>query len=148
MHMLLELSVPIVSILAYLFLIFFLLVKRELYLQRPQNKRFDLRAEITWPATLQAAEKRVEGQTKNLSAAGALVACPQPLSPGESVQMTLKPPDRLVEVIAEVMRANICQPADQGKPHYEIALRFKEIAPDNKAFIFSAAYERLLSHRH
>ena len=96
------------------------------------------RAELGWPVTLKTT---IEGDTRaqlgNLSAGGAYIHCDQIRSPGESIILTIKPPDRQsLEIRAEVVWTGDTFPPGMG-------VRFLEISENDCQFLYNVVLDHL-----
>ena len=96
------------------------------------------RAELGWPVTLKTT---IEGDTRaqlgNLSAGGAYIHCDQIRSPGESIILTIKPPDRQsLEIRAEVVWTGNTFPPGMG-------VRFLEISENDCQFLCNVVLAHL-----
>ena len=96
------------------------------------------RAELGWPVTLKTT---IEGDTRaqlgNLSAGGAYIHCDQIRSPGESIILTIKPPDRQsLEIRAEVVWTGKTFPPGMG-------VRFLEISENDCQFLYNVVLDHL-----
>ena len=59
----------------------------------------------------------MEGETKDMSAGGAFISCPEPLKPNEPFLLTVWLPTGLsAEVSAEVVWSNAFDPNEEMKP--------------------------------
>ena len=100
-----------------------LLVLRDEYQSRHLNrKRFEARAQVEWPVTIETISGLMYGHTDNISATGALLVCLQPLSKGERIKVVLNAPSRSLEVHAEVIRTDRYLSSKKYYPHNVIAV--------------------------
>ncbi len=84
-----------------------LLVLRDEYRSRHLNReRFEARAHVEWPVTIETISGPMYGHTDNISVTGALLVCLQPLYKGDIVKVVLNAPSRSLLVYAEVVRTD------------------------------------------
>ena len=138
--MFLELYLPV----GFLFLVGLLLLKDEYHIRKTHKKRLEARAEVQWPVIIDTISGPISGQTKNISATGALLVCRQPLSKGEVVRCIIETPGRSLELDAEIIWSNNgYQPPNEDLPYNEIGLLFKRVSSESCNFLALAVHDRL-----
>ena len=101
------------------------------------ERRHHARAEIRWPVTIRTAQEVIEANLRNLGAGGAYIHCDQTPEVGESVTLTITPPDSSpIEITAEVVWAGKVLALGMG-------VRFIEISDQDRQFIFETVSEQL-----
>ena len=102
------------------------------------DRRKHPRADIRWPVILKTTLAGVmSAQLGNLSAGGAYIHCQQTPSPGEFIDLTIKPPDRQsVEISAEVVWTGKSVPPGMG-------VRFLEISETDCQFLYNVVLDHL-----
>jgi predicted methyltransferase len=99
--------------------------------------RLHARAEVRWPVTIRTAQEVIEAKLRNLGAGGAYIHCDHTPEPGESVELTIRPPDSPpIEITAEVMWAGKVLALGMG-------VRFVEISDKDLQFISRTVSEEL-----
>ncbi len=121
-----------------------LLVLRDEYRSRHLNReRFEARAHVKWPVTVETISGPMYGHTDNISATGALLVCLQPLYKGDIVKVVLNAPSRSLLVHAEVVRTDRYLSSEKYYPHNVIAVEFKWISDESKNFLTLVVYDCL-----
>ena len=99
------------------------------------ERRRHLRAEIDWPISITQDDLCADGVTKDIGHNGALICCEHKLSPGESVRIAFRLPDRLPLIVdAEVTRSNISS-YDSTSGLFETGVRFVAISHEDSKII-------------
>ena len=123
-----------------------LLVLREEYQSRQFNReRFEKRARVEWPVTVETISGPIHGHTDNISASGALLVCLQPLYSGEIVKVVLNAPSRSLKVDAEVVWTDRYLATEKYYPRNAIAVQFKWISDESRDFLNLVIYDRLMA---
>ena len=79
-----------------------------------EDRRSRIRFNVRYPVTITTSRGTMEGETKDMSADGASISCPEPLNPNEPFLLKVEFPTGLsVEVSAEVVWTNIPGPEDE-----------------------------------
>jgi hypothetical protein len=100
------------------------------------------RIEIRWPVTVMTSDGPRDGETKNIGAGGALIACRHPLALHEKVCAILKIPDHdPVVVNTMVVRSNISQKYKQSTLP-DLALYFMELTKGEFQLLYSEVSKR------
>ena len=134
-----ELFLPI----AYISVVGLLLLKDEYQSRRLNRERFEARAQVEWPVTIETTSGTMYGHTDNISVTGALLVCLQPLYKGEIVKVVLNAPSRSLEVDVEVVWTDRYLPSEKYYPHNAIAVQFKRISDESRNFLTLVVYDRL-----
>jgi hypothetical protein len=134
-----ELFLPI----AYISVVGLLLLKDEYQSRRLNRERFEARAQVEWPVTVETISGPMYGHTDNISVTGALLVCLQPLYKGEIVKVVLNAPSRSMVVNAEVVWTDRYLPTEKYYPHNAIAVQFKRITDASRNFLTLAVYDYL-----
>ena len=121
-----------------------LLVLRDEYQSRHLNReRFEARAHVKWPVTIETISGPMYGHTDNISATGALLVCLQPLYKGDIVKVVFNAPSRSLLVYAEVVRTDRYLSSEKYYPHNAIAVQFKWISDESRNFLNLVVYDCL-----
>ena len=121
-----------------------LLVLRDEYQSRHLNReRFEARAHVKWPVTIETISGPMYGHTDNIRATGALLVCLQPLYNGDIVKVVLNAPSRSLLVYAEVVRTDRYLSSEKYYPHNAIAVQFKWISDESRNFLNLVVYDCL-----
>ena len=134
-----ELFLPI----AYISVVGLLLLKDEYQSRRLNRERFEARAQVEWPVTIETTSGTMYGHTDNISVTGALLVCLQPLYKGEIVKVVLNAPSRSLEVDVEVVWTDRYLPSEKYYPRNAIAVQFKWISDESRNFLTLVVYDRL-----
>lgn len=134
-----ELFMPI----AYISVVSVLILRDEYQSRRLNRERFEARAQVEWPVTVETISGPMYGLTDNISATGALLVCLQPLYKGEIVRVVLNAPSRSMVVHAEVVWTDRYLPSEKYYPHNAIAVQFKRISDESRGFLTLAVHNRL-----
>jgi len=134
-----ELFLPI----AYISVVGLLLLKDEYQSRRLNIERFEARAQVEWPVTIETTSGTMYGHTDNISVTGALLVCLQPLYKGEIVKVVLNAPSRSLEVDVEVVWTDRYLPSEKYYPHNAIAVQFKRISDESRNFLTLVVHDYL-----
>jgi len=134
-----ELFLPI----AYISVVGLLLLKDEYQSRRLNRERFEARAQVEWPVTIETTSGTMYGHTDNISVTGALLVCLQPLYKGEIVKVVLNAPSRSLEVDVEVVWTDRYLPSEKYYPHNAIAVQFKRISDESRNFLTLVVHDYL-----
>ena len=94
-----------------------------------KERRTYPRAEIRWPVTIESGQGTIEAKLRNLGIGGAYIHCEETAQAGETVTLTIRPPDgSAFKIIAEVIWAGKVLALGMG-------VRFLEIADEDRQFI-------------
>jgi len=88
---------------------------------------------------VQTDQGKIKGETLNITVAGTLIRCQEPLEPGEKVEIAIHVP-ALVRPLTIPARVIHCNAYDKTTS-YEIGLRFTDIS-DKSSWLISAAVQR------
>ena len=107
-----------------------------------QEKRQYPRAAVTWSVVLRTARGEIRCETANITVAGALILCEEPLRAKEAIEIVLDVPSLIRPIIltAEVVHTHISDPEDEMSP-CQIGVRFTEISDKNR-WLISTAVQR------
>ena len=134
-----ELFLPI----AYIFVVGLLLLKDEYQSRRLNRERFEARAQVEWPVTVETISGPMYGHTDNISETGALLICLQSLYKGDIVKVVLNAPSRSLLVYAEVVWTDRYLSSEKYYPHNAIAVEFKWISDESRNFLTLVVYDCL-----
>ena len=137
--MLTELFLPI----AYISVVGLLVLRDEYQSRQINRERLEARAQVEWPVTVETISGPIYGHTENISAAGALLVCLQPLYRGEIVKVVLNAPSRSLKVDAEVVWTDRYLPSEKYYPRNAIAIQFKWIADESRNFLTLVVHDSL-----
>ena len=137
--MLTELFLPI----AYISVVGLLVLRDEYQSRQLNRERLEARAQVEWPVTVETISGPIYGHTENISAAGALLVCLQPLYRGEIVRVVLNAPSRSLKVDAEVVWTDRYLPSEKYYPRNAIAIQFKWIADESRNFLTLVVHDSL-----
>ena len=134
-----ELFLPI----AYISVVSVLILRDEYQSRQLNRERFEARAQVEWPVTVETISGPMYGLTDSISATGALLVCLQPLYKGEIVKVVLNALSRSLELTAEVVWTDRYLPSEKYYPLNAIAVQFKRIADESRGFLALAVHNRL-----
>jgi hypothetical protein len=137
--MLPELCLPI----AYISVVGLLILRDEYQSRQLNRKRFEARAQVEWPVTVETISGPMYGHTDNISVTGALLVCLQPLYKGEIVKVVLNAPSQSIVVHAEVVWTDRYLPTEKYYPHNAIAVQFNRITDASRNFLTLAVTDYL-----
>ena len=101
------------------------------------NKRRLPRVSARWPVTIVTENGRVDGETRNITVEGLFLHTLERLREGEVYRMTIKLPEKPVEVAGRLQWSNV----DHFKPDHEIpgmGFCFVKIADEDKDLLSDA----------
>ena len=118
----------------------------RLYTTRGTDRRRHPRAEIICPVIIQTKRTVVSGETRNISAGGALIRCRRQLRPDQVINMfiNVSPPSPRVLVSARVVRSNISYSASKAGT-YDIGVEFRAVSDQDQERISTMVAEHLKS---
>lgn len=94
-----------------------------------RERRSYPRAEIRWPVTIESGQGTIEAKLRNLGVGGAYIHCEEAAEAGETVTLTIRPPEAsALKIIAEVIWAGKVLALGMG-------VRFLEISDEDRQFI-------------
>jgi len=103
------------------------------------QRRLSFRIKVDWPVTLETKKGLVEGETRDISAGGAHIRCPEHLELNEPVFMTIKAPDiEPMKVAAIVIWSN--NKNDSNRPRV-IGVKFTELSLADLKYLEKVALE-------
>ncbi len=103
------------------------------------QRRLSFRIKVDWPVTLETKKGLVEGKTRDISAGGAHIRCPEHLELNEPVFMTIKAPDiEPMKVIAIVIWSDS---KDESNRPRVIGVKFTEISLADLKYLEKVALE-------
>ena len=98
------------------------------------KQHVSLKANLEWQVNAVTAKGTLEGVTKDISTKGAYVCCARPLRLNEVFHMSINPPEKSLNVKAEVVWSNIYGPDDHITPR-GMGVRFIKISSQDRKFI-------------
>jgi hypothetical protein len=81
-----------------------------------EEKRIYPRTKIEWPVSCITSGGTIEGVTENINMQGAFICCDEPLSPDETLLLTIKGPSGAMQVIAKVVWSHTADVEYNTKP--------------------------------
>ena len=99
-----------------------------------EEQRAYPRAELKWPVSALFKGGVIEGETKDISTAGAYVCCTKPLKLNEIFDMVINSPEKSLNIRAEVVWSNIYGPDDKINPR-GMGVRFVFISEEDRRLI-------------
>ena len=104
-----------------------------------REKRQRPRAKVRWPVIVQTDQRKIKGETLNITVDGALILCQEPLEPEKRVAITIHVPS-LVRPLNIPARVIHCSGCDEPTS-YEIGVRFTDIS-EKTSWLISTAVQR------
>ena len=101
-----------------------------------QESRQHLRAEVSWPVTIQTEDGTIERVTYNISPDGAFIRGLSPLELHEVISMTISGPDRSITVKAKVVWTSSQVPPEEDMPR-GMGVEFIRISDEDREIISS-----------
>ena len=100
------------------------------------------RADVKWPVTLLSSQDKTEGETENVSPAGALIFCKKgPISDG-SIRMVIKVPGHQpINVAGKVVWSTVLNPKD-GPTSFGVGVQFTKISENDSHFLREVILKR------
>ena len=120
---------------AYVAVVSVLILTDEYQSRKSNRERFEARAQVEWPVTVETISGAICGHTDSISATGALLVCLQPLYKGQIVKLVLDALSRSLELTAEVVWTDRYLPSEKYYPHNAIAVQFKRISNQSRDFL-------------
>ena len=80
-----------------------------------EDRRARIRYKVERPVKMKTSKGITKGITKDMSVGGAFISCEQPLSPGQSFQLTVEfPHSSFAEVPVQVIWSTVENPDDEA----------------------------------
>jgi c-di-GMP-binding flagellar brake protein YcgR len=98
-----------------------------------EQRRRCYRVKVDWPGTVQTSRGPVEALILDISPGGAHLRCEQPLQSGESVELTIQPPER--EPLRITGTVAWSKPFAESTPPHVLGLCFIAIQPEDRRFL-------------
>jgi hypothetical protein len=93
------------------------------------------RIEVRWPITVLTDEDSIEGETRNITAAGMFIRCQEPLRVNETYRISIRPPDRqAIELTCKVMWSNLYG-IDGQDTAYAMGFYFVKVSDEDQHFL-------------
>lgn len=94
------------------------------------------RAEVIWPVTIVTADVQIEGEVRNVSPAGAFIAC-EDIPPLEgSFRLLIKPSNRqTMTITAKLIWSTVITP-NEGVPHLGVGVQFTHVSKDDSKYLY------------
>lgn len=104
--------------------------------RRSRHRRHHPRAAVTWPVTIAAGKKTLQGRVENISRSGVLVYLNHPLEPGRTVRLIIEVQDchDFIETTAEVVRVVALKRGEEQQFSHAVGLQFTGITKENLKF--------------
>jgi hypothetical protein len=91
---------------------------------------------VIWPVTIVTADAEIEGEVRNVSPAGAFIACEDIPPLQGSFRLLMKPPKRkTMTITAKVIWSTVITPSE-GVPHLGVGVQFTQISEDDSQFLY------------
>jgi Tfp pilus assembly protein PilZ len=81
-----------------------------------EEKRIYPRTKLEWPVSCLSSGGTMKGVTANITMQGAFICCDKPLSPDETLLLTIGGPSGSMQVIAQVVWSNTGDVNHNAKP--------------------------------
>ena len=90
------------------------------------------RIEVTWPITVFTDEGTIEGETRNITAAGMFIKCREPLRVNETYRISIRPPNRqAIELTCKVIWSNLYG-IDGQDTAYAMRFHFVKVSDEDR----------------
>jgi len=104
-------------------------------MDKESENRRETRINARWPLTVLSRHRRLEGETRNISASGVLIQCDERLNQNEFLRLAFEPPHKTpVWVSGEVVWTDSDRSHEDAR-NYEMGFSFIEISDVDKILL-------------
>ena len=93
------------------------------------------RIKVRWPITVLTDEGTIEGETRNITAAGMFIRCKEPLRVNETYRISIRPPNRqAIELTCKVIWSSLYG-IDGQDTAYAMGFHFVKVSDEDRHFL-------------
>lgn len=105
------------------------------FIKSPENDSPMDGAQVQWPVEFETSEFVIEAETMNISIFGAFIVCDEPLDIGETIRLSIKPPNREPITVDSAVTWNNAHVKENMVRVRGMGVRFDQLSDEDREFI-------------